>query len=213
VIVLSSGGIDSAILISEFSRRFDQVTPFYVQSGFVWEEAELYWLRRYLKKIASPTIAPLIVTHLPAEEADRHHWSITGKNTPDVDTADDAVYLPGRNILLMTKAATYASTRGIGAIASAILKGNPFPDSTPHFFKVMEKLLAMGLGTSIILLAPYRNTFKKRLLRRGNTLPLSLTFSCIAPKKYTHCGRCNKCAERMRAFHAATLPDPTRYAT
>jgi 7-cyano-7-deazaguanine synthase len=27
-----------------------------------------------------------------------------------------------------------------------------------------------------------------------------------------HCSRCNKCAERRKAFSEAGIPDPTRYA-
>jgi 7-cyano-7-deazaguanine synthase len=40
-----------------------------------------------------------------------------------------------------------------------------------------------------------------------------LTFSCLAPQGRRHCGRCNKCAERKRAFRQAGIPDPTKYAS
>jgi 7-cyano-7-deazaguanine synthase len=43
-------------------------------------------------------------------------------------------------------------------------------------------------------------------------MPLELTFSCIAPAGSLHCGQCNKCAERQRAFRLSSMPDPTRYA-
>jgi 7-cyano-7-deazaguanine synthase len=47
----------------------------------------------------------------------------------------------------------------------------------------------------------------------GRDLPLELTFSCLAPHSGLHCGRCNKCAERQRAFSLIELSDPTIYAT
>ncbi|HEY5599987.1 MAG TPA: 7-cyano-7-deazaguanine synthase, partial [Candidatus Manganitrophaceae bacterium] len=50
-------------------------------------------------------------------------------------------------------------------------------------------------------------------LERGRGLPLELTFSCIAPKGRLHCGRCNKCAERIRAFRSSGFSDPTRYGS
>jgi 7-cyano-7-deazaguanine synthase len=53
---------------------------------------------------------------------------------------------------------------------------------------------------------------KTDIIRRGRHLPLGLTFSCIAPVSRRHCGRCNKCAERRRAFVAAGIADPTDYA-
>jgi 7-cyano-7-deazaguanine synthase len=41
---------------------------------------------------------------------------------------------------------------------------------------------------------------------------LELTFSCIDPQEGEHCGRCNKCAERRRAFATSGLVDRTTYA-
>jgi 7-cyano-7-deazaguanine synthase len=54
---------------------------------------------------------------------------------------------------------------------------------------------------------------KNQVMQLGRELPLELTFSCIAPLRGLHCGRCNKCAERQAAFRAAALPDRTAYAT
>jgi 7-cyano-7-deazaguanine synthase len=35
--------------------------------------------------------------------------------------------------------------------------------------------------------------------------------SCLRPVDGVHCGACNKCAERRKAFALADLPDPTLY--
>ncbi len=211
VLVLVSGGIDSAVLVSELSAQFASVIPFYIRNGFAWEKVELHWLRRYLKKIASKAIAPLRIVDLPLRDVYPDHWSLTGKKTPDFDSEDAAVYLPGRNIILLSKAAVYAALQGVAFIASGILKGNPFPDSTPLFFRTMETALSEGLRAPITVITPYAQRSKREVLERGRALPLSLTFSCIAPKGMAHCGKCNKCAERMRAFRAAGLSDPTTY--
>ncbi len=211
VLVLMSGGIDSATLVWEFSTQFHRVIPLYVRFGFTWEKAEIYWLRRYLRKLASRSIAPLKIIAMPVGDVYPPHWSMTGKETPGFDTDDDAVYLPGRNILLLSKAAVHASLQGVSLIASGILKGNPFPDSTPHFLRTLEIAFSEGLRTPLTILTPYITLTKKDVLGRGRSLPLHLTFSCIAPKGHTHCGGCNKCAERMRAFQSVRLPDLTRY--
>lgn len=211
VLALTSGGLDSAILIGELAAQFDSVIPFYVRCGFTWEKAELYWLRRYLKKVPPRSVAPLKVVDLPLRDIYPDHWSLTGKKTPGFDTEDDAVYLPGRNVILLSKAAVYAGLQGVEMIASGILKGNPFPDSTPLFFRTLEVALSEGLRAPLSVITPFSRLSKKEVLERGRALPLSLTFSCIAPKGFSHCGKCNKCAERMRAFRAIGLPDPTRY--
>ena len=213
-LALTSGGIDSAVLVWELSTRFDSVTPFYVRNGFVWEKVELYWLRRYLSKIASPSIESLKVVDIPIRDVyhvHSDHWSLTGKRTPGFNSEDAAVYLPGRNILLLSKAAVYAALEGIETIASGILKGNPFPDSAPSFFRTLEIAFSEGLRAPLTVITPYSQLSKKEVLERGRHLPLGLTFSCISPKGRLHCGRCNKCAERIRAFRSAGLHDPTRY--
>lgn len=210
-LALVSGGIDSAVLVSELSSQFASVIPFYIRNGFAWEKVELHWLRRYLKKTASKAIAPLKVVDLPLRDVYPDHWSLTGKKIPDSKSEDAAVYLPGRNIILLSKAAVYAALQGIAFIASGILKGNPFPDSAPLFFRTMETALSEGLRAPLTVITPYAQLSKREVLERGRALPLALTFSCIAPKGMAHCGKCNKCAERMRAFRAAGLSDPTPY--
>ncbi len=142
VLALVSGGIDSAVLVSELSAEYASVIPFYIRNGFAWEKVELHWLRRYLKKIASKTLAPLKVVDLPLRDVYPNHWSLTGKKIPGFDSEDAAVYLPGRNIILLSKAAVYAALQGAAFIASGILKGNPFPDSTPLFFRTLETALS-----------------------------------------------------------------------
>lgn len=211
VLALVSGGVDSAVLVSELSSEYESVIPFYVRNGFAWEKVELHWLRRFLKKIASKTIAPLKVVDLPLRDVYPNHWSLTGKKIPSADSEDAAVYLPGRNIILLSKAAVYAALQGIEWIASGILKGNPFPDSTPLFFRTMETALSEGLRAPLTVITPYAQLSKGEVVARGRALPLSLTFSCIAPRGFAHCGKCNKCAERARAFQSAGLSDPTTY--
>lgn len=209
VLALTSGGIDSAILVWELTKQFDSVVPFYVRCGFAWEKAELHWLRRYLGKVSTRSIAPLKAVDLPLRDIYPDHWSLTGRKTPGFDSEDAAVYLPGRNVILLAKAAVYAALEGIEVIASGILKGNPFPDSTPLFFRTLEVAFSEGLRAPLSVMTPFAQLSKKEVLERGRSLPLSLTFSCISPKGLSHCGKCNKCAERMRAFRAVALPDPT----
>ena len=52
----------------------------------------------------------------------------------------------------------------------------------------------MGLGRLVRIETPYRQMSKVAVIKRGQDLPLELSFSCIAPVGKKHCGRCNKCA-------------------
>jgi 7-cyano-7-deazaguanine synthase len=150
---------------------------------------------------------------MPVADLYAGHWSLTGRGVPGADTPDDAVYLPGRNVLLLAKAILWCHLRGVPAVALAPLEGNPFPDATPAFFRAYQDVVNGAVGGAVRVVQPYRGLSKAEVLVRGRDLPLERTFSCIRPAGGLHCGACNKCAERRHAFAAAGLPDRTRYSS
>src|SRR5438552_3710667 len=102
--VLISGGLDSAILLGELLRTHEAVHPLYVRQGLYWETVALRHLRRFLRAVRAPSLRPLQVLRLPVADLYGPHWSLTGRGVPDADMPDEAVYLPGRNVLLLAKA-------------------------------------------------------------------------------------------------------------
>jgi 7-cyano-7-deazaguanine synthase len=210
--VLVSGGLDSAILLGESLAGYRAVYPLYVRHGLFWEAAELSYLRRFLAAVRTPALQPLHVLDMPVADLYGDHWSITGENVPDAGSADAAVFLPGRNVLLLAKAVLWCHLHRVPALALAPLESNPFPDATPAFFAACQAVVNQAVGGSVEILRPYAHLDKAAVLRRGRELPLHLTFSCIRPVNGRHCGACNKCAERRQAFARARLPDPTEYA-
>ena len=61
IAVLTSGGMDSAILIASLLKRKQRIQPIYIQSGHVWERAELAWLKRYLKTVQNRRLNQLAI--------------------------------------------------------------------------------------------------------------------------------------------------------
>jgi 7-cyano-7-deazaguanine synthase len=210
--LLLSGGLDSTALLCRFLEQGQLVQPFYVWSDVAWADAELRAVRALIKTLASPLLAPLVTLQLPLADLYRTHWSVTGDNVPGADSPDEAVFLPGRNLLLVMKAAVWCQMHGIGELALAPLSSNPFPDATPDFFAAFERTLALAGPRPVRLLRPLASMSKSELIRLARAYPLELSFSCIAPAGDRHCGACNKCAERQAAFAAAELRDPTVYA-
>jgi 7-cyano-7-deazaguanine synthase len=213
--VLVSGGIDSAVVLAEAAQPGERVVPVYVRSGLVWEPAEMYWLGRFLQTLPREPLGPLVTLDLPVSDLYGDHWSLTGEGPPAADSPDDAVYLPGRNILLLAKTGVFAAQHDCRAVVMGPLASNPFPDGTPAFFEAMGRALGigMGLGGALPVLTPLAGLTKADVVRRGAQLRLDLTFSCLDPvEDRHHCGACNKCAERQRGFRAAGIEDPTRYA-
>ena len=209
--VLVSGGIESSVLLHDALGRYDQVTPVYVRNHLRWEDTELFCLKNFVRTLKQGNLRPLKIFELTLKDLYETHWSITGIKIPGTHSKDESVYLPGRNIIFLAKAATYAAVKGISHIEIGVLKGNPFPDSSKSFFKKASAVLSMGLNEEIQIHAPFQRHKKEDVILLGKKLPLESTFSCINPKGYEHCGECNKCVERKKAFFAAGVFDRTKY--
>ena len=210
--VLVSGGIDSCVLVGELAETAPRVVPLYVRCGLQWENVEECQVRRFLAALDRPVIEPLQVFRVPIAQVYGQHWSTTGATVPDQNSADEAVYLPGRNLLLLAPTALWCHLHEIATIALGPLASNPFPDSTDSFFAAYQAVINQAVTGSLRIERPYCQLTKPQVLQRGAAMPLHETFSCICPVGQQHCGRCNKCAERRRGFAAAGLTDGTRYA-
>jgi 7-cyano-7-deazaguanine synthase len=212
VALLLSGGIDSAVLCVELLGQFRRVFPLYVRFGLRWEDVELAHARRFLASVDRPGLEGLTVLDESVADVYGDHWSVAGPDVPGSSSADEAVYLPGRNLLLVAKASVWCRLRHIERLALGSLGSNPFPDATPEFFRAMERATNRAMDGNLRIMRPLESDTKRDVLRRGAELPLEHTFSCLRPVDGAHCGRCNKCAERRRGFRDAGLPDPTAYA-
>jgi 7-cyano-7-deazaguanine synthase len=210
--VLASGGLDSSILIGHLLREGRRVQPFYIRTGLLWQSDELPALERFLAAVTTPELAKLVVLDLPLADLYDGHWSLTGCDTPAADTPDEAVFLPGRNALLIVKAAVWCQLHSIGELAMAPLGTSPFDDAGSAFFHDFQAAINHGGKRQIRLLRPFGEMNKGQVMALGRGLPLELTFSCISPVNRLHCGRCNKCAERRAAFRDEGLNDHTVYA-
>ena len=210
--VMASGGLDSCILIGDLLRNEKAVQPFYIRTNLSWQNAELPALQNFLSAIKCESLRPLILLDLPLNDLYAGHWSLTGRNTPGADSPDEAVFLPGRNALLLIKAAIYCQLHGIAQLAIAPLGTSPFEDAGPQFFREFQAAMNRGVAHQVELLRPFGQLNKRQVMELGESLPLELTFSCIHPIRGLHCGRCNKCAERQHAFELVGRPDRTQYA-
>jgi 7-cyano-7-deazaguanine synthase len=212
--VLFSAGLDSAVLVADALRQ-GSVQAIYVSVGFAWEAEER---RMAARLFAAPPFAgaidpPVTLAFDMRDVFPATHWAVRGE-PPAFDTPDEDVFIDGRNVILLSKAAVYlARARTPGRLLLGTLAGNPFPDATREFFDTMAYSLSLGLGAPIEIQAPFAELHKSDVIRKGIELgvPLELTLSCMQPKDGLHCGRCSKCRERRDAFREAGVKDPTSY--
>jgi 7-cyano-7-deazaguanine synthase len=208
------------LLVEETARSI--VQPLYVSAGLAWEPAERAMLARFLEATATgDRTRPLVSLNVDMRDVyPASHWAVTGR-PPGYHTADEEVYLHGRNIVLFGKAAVFCAGAKIERLLAGTLDHNPFPDATPEFRSAMATALSLGLAHPIAIEAPYAQSSKAAVIERGHALglPLHLTISCMNPEwsgaKDTlprHCGICSKCRERHNAFVDAGVRDTTDYA-
>lgn len=213
VAVLLSGGLDSAVLVAQAATT-GLVQPIYISGGLAWEAEELSLVTRLLQ--SPPYVGRVMpVVRLAVAVNDLYpetHWARVGA-PPAYDTPDEDVYLPGRNVLLLSKAGVLCALRGIPRLAIGPLAGNPFPDATPRFFAAMADALSLGLDHQLRIETPLAAMHKEEVIRLGAALgvPFELTMSCMNPAGGRHCGLCSKCRERRDGFAAAGVVDPTEY--
>jgi 7-cyano-7-deazaguanine synthase len=115
-----------------------------------------------------------------------------------------STYVPGRNIIFLSFALSYAEAIGAKAIfigANAI-DFSGYPDCRPAFYKAYQKAVQTGTkAKKIKILTPLINMTKAQIIALGLKLkaPLKLTWSCYKGGRRP-CGVCDSCRLRDKGL-------------
>jgi len=210
ICLLASSGLNTLCLLKRFSVAGAKVHPVFIQAGFRWEEAELFWLKKYLRNTKMAGVQPLEILQLPLRDVFGMHWSVTGVKVPPFAEKAD-VFLPGRTLAMLLKAGVMASVHGFESVAIGTTKDARLPDASEAFFRECERALALAIGMAVRVQAPFLVKSREDVLFEAKDLAPDLSFSCVNPKSYQHCGECFKCNERKRAFARTGITDKTQY--
>lgn len=125
-------------------------------------------------------------------------------------------YVPARNIIFLSFAASFAETEKAQAIfigANAI-DYSGYPDCRPQFYRQFIRAIAAGTksgveGKGIKILTPLIHKSKREIVQLGDRLgvPFALTWSCYKGGR-SPCGKCDSCLFRKQGFLEAGLEDP-----
>jgi 7-cyano-7-deazaguanine synthase len=213
-IVLLSGGLDSATIL--YYAKRNGFTPYCL----IFEYGQ-----RHRKEILR---AKRIATHarcryqlmkiaLPWQGSSLLDKSMRLPRQRTIDVKKiPSTYVPARNIIFLSFAASYAEAIGAGAIfigANAI-DYSGYPDCRPQFFKAYQAALARGSkagieGKALKIHAPLIHKTKEQIIKMGLKLkvPYHLTWSCYQGGTRP-CGTCDSCLLRKKGFEKAEIKDP-----
>jgi 7-cyano-7-deazaguanine synthase len=191
IVVLSSGGIDSSVVMQLLQEKGHKIFPLFVDYGQLAANQE--WSA--CQKVSN-------YLNLQAERIDAHDFGriVPSGLTDDTLDIERNAFTPTRNLLFLTLGAAYGYDKAAFTVATGILTNPIFPDQTKEFLAETQKTLSLSLKTNITILAPLvdLNKCDSLLLARKHKLPIDLTYYCHTGAEKP-CGKCISCKERIAA--------------
>lgn len=215
-----SGGLDCCVSTSAFAKDWEihAITFNYGQKAF---KRELKAAKEICEKmgwthevIDLPWLAKISTSSLN-----------TSDDIPEVSLNDlddlkkssetaSSVWVPARNMVFTSIATSYAESIG----AEAIIVGwdaeeaATFPDNSKEFLDAFNELINVGSPENIRIEAPAIDLTKEEIVKLGVEVgaPMELSYSCYKGGD-KHCGVCESCMRRKRAFKQLGIEDLTEY--
>ncbi len=219
-ISILSGGLDSTVATIKFAEKYDihALTFDYGQRsskmeikaskrisksyGFEHHIIRLPWL----KKLGGSALTDK-KKRMPKPSMDELDGSVA-------DETARAVWVPARNLVFTSIGAAYADALDAGVIIVGWDReeARTFPDNSRRFLEAFNRVLESGVLADVKVEAPLIDYTKKEIIEEGYRLnvPFEVTYSCYEGGRL-HCGLCESCMRRKRAFKLAGIEDPTRY--
>jgi 7-cyano-7-deazaguanine synthase len=197
-VLLASGGMDSTTLAYWLVENNTDFVPLFVNYGQHCADKEYQTLLNVLPENYAEKVEVVDVSSIYKHSSSR--FIMPANLWEDPVSADD-LYIPYRNVLLLTIGASFAHTLGLKTVYSAFINSNHAKeiDCSSAFFDKLDELLA-EYGT-IKIEMPFRNMSKYEVATLGIKLdaPIATTFSCQA-SPVIPCGACPNCVDRLEAL-------------
>jgi len=209
VVVLSGGPDSSTVAYWAKEQGYDVYAITCKYGQIATKEVE------YATRIAERLGVPIKLVDLSSlKDIFSGVTSLCDENIPMTSSFSSPIIVPFRNAIFLSLAVSYAVTVGAGRVFyGAQGSDEPFyPDCRREFYVSFERAARLGTGQEVAIEAPFSSVPKSEIIKRGSELgvPFELTWSCYlnGPK---HCGKCESCVNRKKAFREARIADPTDY--
>lgn len=215
-----SGGLDCTVSTSVFTKDWEihAITFNYGQKAFKRELKaakeicdEMGWTHEVIEL---PWLSKISTSSLnTAEEIPE----VTFNDLDDIEKSSktaSSVWVPARNMVFTSIAISYAESIG----AEKIIVGwdaeeaATFPDNSKEFLNAFNELIDVGSPENIKIEAPAIDLSKEEIVKLGVEVgaPMELSYSCYKGGD-KHCGVCESCMRRKRAFRQLGIDDLTEY--
>jgi 7-cyano-7-deazaguanine synthase len=220
-IVLLSGGLDSSTVLALAKERGYDIVALTFDYGQK-HKRELNSSRKMAHhfKAKEHIVVPLSLGELLRSSLTRESMSIPENRTQEeISSGVPSTYVPSRNIIFLSIAASIAESRGAEAIfiATNSVDFSGYPDCTAEFLSAFQRTLDIGTeagreGRGIRIEAPILTKSKGDIVREAIRLkvPMEDTWSCYKGGVKA-CGKCDSCLLRLRGFSEAGIRDPLEY--
>ncbi len=209
-VIVLSGGPDSATVAYWAKAQGYKIYPItfnYGQIAFKETEAA----QKISEKLGTTT---KIIDLSALKEIFSGVTSLCNTDIPLTSEFSAPIIVPFRNAIFLSAAVAYAVTVGADKIFyGAQGSDEPFyPDCRKEFYEAFGKAARLGTCEEITIKAPFSGGKKSDLIKEGTKLgvPFELTWSCYRDEN-KHCGKCESCVNRKKAFQEAGVIDPTKY--
>ena len=140
--------------------------------------------------------------------------SLVDANIPLTSSFSGPIIVPFRNAIFLSTAVAYAVAIGAMRIFYGAQGSDApyYPDCRKEFYESFQSAARLGTGQDLVIEAPFSQMSKSALVKLGSQLgvPFELTWSCYLNGQ-KHCGKCESCTNRKKAFTEAGLTDPAEY--
>jgi 7-cyano-7-deazaguanine synthase len=124
------------------------------------------------------------------------------------------VWVPGRNVVFTAIATAFAEAEDAEKIIVGwdLEEAVTFPDNSREFLEAFNKTLEIGTLEGVQIEAPVIDLNKNEIVELGEKVdaPMEMSYSCYMGEE-KHCGACESCMRRKRAFEMSGVVDKTEY--
>ncbi len=221
-LVLSSGGVDSTTAIAIAADKWGRENTISLSIAYGQKHdkeikaaaavAEYYGIE-HLYLDMSEIFRYSNCALLKHSDEDIPKGSYASQLEKSADGSPVDTYVPYRNGLFLSTAASIALSKGCGVIYYGAhaddAAGSAYPDCSPAFNEAIGRAIWEGSGHALKVEAPFIDKTKAEVVSIGLRLgaPYELTWSCYEGKDKP-CGKCGTCIDRAAAFAANGIKDP-----